>query len=187
MVYFNTFLERSDQMAGLYQRDRLSKVVAQNLRKVRTEHHFSKRQLAEYLHISPGTLTIWMNADSIPKKNRLQEALAETEYSLRDIIVAKGDMMSPNQWLRFNCQVLLKTKYFNQTALIKQTRVSEQKLAEILAGIRFPAYRTVEALAKYFRITPNQLESHLPDHLILQYHLEKYLSSAREFVRIEDL
>lgn len=91
-------------MAGLYQRDRLSKVIAQNLRKVQVKHKFTKRQLAEYLRISPGTLTIWMNADSIPKKTRLQEALVETEYSLRDIAVAIGDMMSPNQWLRFNCQ-----------------------------------------------------------------------------------
>lgn len=122
-------------MAGLYQRDRLAKVIAQNLRKVQAEQHFSKRQLAEYLHISSGTLTIWMNADSIPKKNRLQEALIETEYSLHDIIIAIGDMMSPNQWLRFNCQVLLKTKYFNQTALIEQTRVSERKLVEILTGV----------------------------------------------------
>lgn len=174
-------------MAGLYQRDRLAKVIAQNLRKVQTKHYFSKRQLAEYLHISPGTLTIWMNADSIPKKNRLQEALVETEYTLRDIIVAKGDMMSPNQWLRFNCRVLLKTKYFNQQTLIKQTHISEQKFNEILAGVRFPAYQTVTALAKYFQVTPNQLESHLPDHLIRQYHLEKYLSSARKFARIEDL
>lgn len=173
-------------MAGLYQRDRLSKVIARNLQKVRVEHKFSKRQLAEYLHINPGTLELWMNADSIPKKQRLQKALTETEYSLRDIIVANGDLMSPNQWLRFNCQVLLKTKCFNQTALIEQTRVSEQKLAEILTGVRFPAYRTVEALAKYFQITPNQLESYLPDHLIRRYHLSKYLSSAREFARIED-
>lgn len=174
-------------MAGLYQRDRLSKVIARNLQKVRVEHKFSKRQLAEYLHINPGTLELWMNADSIPKKHRLQEALVETEYTLRDIIVAKGDLMSPNQWLRFNCQVLLKTKYFDQQLLLKQTRISKQKLAEILTGVRFPAYRTVEALAKYFRITPNQLESHLPDHLIRRYHLSKYLSSAREFARIEDL
>lgn len=174
-------------MAGLYQRDRLSKVIAQNLRKVQVKHKFTKRQLAEYLRISPGTLTIWMNADSIPKKTRLQEALVETEYSLRDIAVAIGDMMSPNQWLRFNCQVLLKTKYFNQQTLIKQTRISKQNLTEVLAGVRFPAYRTVSALAKYFQMTPNQLESHLPDHLIRQYRLEKYLSSAREFARIEDL
>lgn len=174
-------------MAGLYQRDRLSKVIARNLQKVRVEHKFSKRQLAEYLHINPGTLEIWMNADSIPKKNRLQEALVETEYSLQDIIVAKGDLMSPNQWLRFNCQVLLKTTYFDQQSLLKQTRISKQNLTEVLAGVRFPAYHTVAVIASYFQITPNQLESYLPDHLIRRYHLSKYLSSAREFARIEDL